>query len=100
MIVGATHIERICSFETKHDAVLIVDAHGVKTSTVTGERVQPIPGRHLQVLEPGNRVELIELPAHDRPQLAGDAPGRFAVDTVPDIPRGVVGERPNHRIAL
>jgi hypothetical protein len=41
--------------------------------------VQPVSRRYLQILEPRHRVDLIELATHDRPQLAGDTPSRFAV---------------------
>jgi len=100
VIVGPTYIERVSAFETKYDAVLVVHAHGVKTSKVTGERVQSIPGRHPQFVEPGHRVDLIQFPVHARPQFVRNAPGRLAVDAVPDVPGSVIGQRPDHRIAL
>ena len=100
VIIGAPHVERVCAFEPEHDPVLIVHAHGVETSKVAAERVQPIPGRHLQILEPRHGVDLIQFPTHDRPELPRDAPSRLAVDAVPDVPRGVIRQRPDHRVAL
>jgi hypothetical protein len=100
VIIRAAHVEGIRAFEPKHDPILIVDAHCMETSEVTGERVPSISGRDLQVVEPGYHVDLIQLPPDDGPQLARDAPSRLAIDTVPDITRGVVSQRPDHGIAF
>jgi Protein of unknown function (DUF1579) len=94
VIVGAPHLERVPAFEPGHDPVLIVHAHRVETSTVTCERVQPIPGRHVQVIEPRHGVDLIQFATHDGPEFARDAPSRLAVDAVPDVARRIIGQRP------
>lgn len=100
MITGASHFERIGAFESEHDAVLIVHPHRVPTPEVTRERVQPISGRYLQVVEPSYRVDLVQFPSHGGPEHARDAPSRLAIDAVPDIARCVIGQRPNHQLAL
>jgi hypothetical protein len=93
MIIGAPDVERVGAFEAEHDPILIVHAHSVEPSPVTAERVQPVAGRDSHIIEPRYRVELIQFAAHDRPEIARNAP-------VPDVPRGVIRQRPDHRRAL
>lgn len=100
MIIGALHVERVTAFEPEHDPILVVHAHGMETSKIAAERVQPISGRYPQVIEPRYGVNLIQFAADDRPELLRDAPCRLAVDAVPDVPGRFIGERPDHRIAL
>jgi hypothetical protein len=100
VIVGTPHVERICALEAEHDAILVVDTYPVNAAEVARERVQTIPGRYFRVIEPSHRIDLIQFPAHDWPQLARNAPSRLAVDAVPDVARGVIRQRPNHCIAL
>jgi hypothetical protein len=96
VIVGAPHLERVRAFEPEHDPVLIVHAHRVTAPEVTGKRVQPIPARHFQVIEPRHGVDLIQFATHDGPEFARDAPSCLAVDAVPDVARRIIGQRPNH----
>ena len=100
MIVGATHVERVCAFAAKDDSKLIVHPNGVKPPEISGERVQPISGRHFEVVEPCYGVDLIELSTHGRPKVARNAASRLTIDAVPDVPRGVIRQRPDHSIAL
>ena len=97
MVVGALHVERVPACEAEHNPILIIHSYRVRSSEVTSERVQPVPGRHLQIVELGHGVDLIEFPTHDRPELTRNPPSRFAVDAVPDIPRGVIRQRPDHK---
>lgn len=46
MIIGALHVERVTAFEPEHDPILVVHVHGMETSTIAAERVQPISGRY------------------------------------------------------
>ena len=100
MIVGALDIERVCACEPEHDPILVVHANGVQSSLVTAERVQPVARRHPQILELRDGVDLIEFAPHDRPELTRNPAGRFAVDAVPDVPRRVSCERPDHWMTL
>jgi hypothetical protein len=100
VIVGAPHVERVSAFETEHDSILVVHTYGVQPSHVTTERVQPVAGRNLQILEARYGVDLIEFATHVRPELTRNPPSRLAVDAVPDVPRGVIRQRPNHSLAL
>lgn len=100
VVIGAAHVERVGAFEPEHDSILVVDAHGVLACQVAGERVQSVSGRHPQVIDPRHRVDLIQRAADERPQILGDTTGGFRVDAVPDVPCRVVGQRPNHRVAL
>jgi hypothetical protein len=49
------------------DPILVVDPDAVLPSTVAGERFQSIPGRNTEIVEPGNRVEILEF-AHGHVQ--------------------------------
>ena len=100
MVVGALHVERISAFEAKHDPILIVDSHRVESSQITAEAMQSVTGRHLQIIKPGHRVDLIELASHVCPELARNPSSRLTVDAVPDVPRCFIGERADHSIAL
>ena len=100
MIVGAPHIERISAFEAEHDSVLVVHTYGVPPSHVATERVQPVAGRNFQILEARYGVDLIEFATHVRPELTRNPPSRPAVDAVPNVPGGVIRQRPDHCLAL
>ena len=67
---------------------------------LSAEGVQSVTGRHVQIVKPGHRVDLIEFATHICPELARNSSSRFAVDAVPDVPGRYIGERPDHRIAL
>ena len=97
MAVGAQHVERIAACEAKYDPILIVHSHRVRPSQISAERVQTVSGRYFQVVNARYGVKLIEFATYDRPQLTRHAPSRFAVDAVPDVPRRLVRERPDHR---
>ena len=94
------HVERISAFEAKHDPTLIVDSHRVEPSQISAKGVQSVTGRHLQIVKPSHRVDLIEFATHVWPEFARNAPRRLTVDAVPDGPGRFIGERPDHRIAL
>ena len=97
MVVGALHVERVPACEAEHNPILIVHSHGVQSSEVASERVQPVPGWYLQIVKHHHGVDLIEFPTHDRPELTRNPPSRFAVDAVPDVPRAVIRQRSDHR---
>ncbi len=96
VVVGAAHVERVGTFEPEHDSVLVVDAHGMPSFEIPGERVQSIAWRHPQVTELRHSIDLIELAADDRPHVLRDSSGSLRIDAVPDVPGRVVGQRPNH----
>ena len=100
MVVGALHVEHVSVFEAKHDPILVVDAHRVEPSQISAEGVQSVTGRHLQIVKPSHRVDLIEFATHVCPELARNPSSRLAVDAVPDVPGRFIRERPDHRIAL
>ena len=100
MVVGALHVERVSVFEAKHDPILVVDAQRVEPSQISAEGVQSVTGRHLQIVKPSHRVDLIEFATHVCPELARNPSSRLAVDAVPDVPGRFIRERPDHRIAL
>jgi hypothetical protein len=99
VVVGALHVECISAFEAKHDPTLVVDSHGVEPSPIGAEGVQSVTGRHLQIVKPSHRVDLIEFATHVGPELARNPPNRLAVDAIPDVAGRFIGERPDHRIA-
>lgn len=100
MIVGAPHVERVSAFEAEHNSILIVHTHSVPPSHGTAERVQPVAGWNFQILEARYGVDLIEFATHVRPELTRNPPSRLAVDAVPDVPRSVICQRPDHSLAL
>jgi hypothetical protein len=100
VIVGTAHVERVWAFEAEHNPILIVHANSVKPSQITAEGVQPVPGRHSQILEARDGVELIKSATHDWPEFARNPPSRPTVGAVPDVPRRVICESPDHLIAL
>ncbi len=100
VVVGAAHVERVGALEPENDPILVVHTHGVLPFQVPGKRVQPIPGRYLQVVELRDGIDLVQFAANDRPQVPGDPAGGLRIDAVPDVPGRVVGQRPNHRLAL
>jgi hypothetical protein len=100
VVVGALHVECVSAFEAKHDPILVVDPHRVEPSHISAEGVQSVTGRHLQIVKPSHRVDLIEFATHVCPELARNPSSRLAVDAVPDVLGRFIRERPDHRIAL
>jgi hypothetical protein len=100
VVVGALDVERISAFEAKYDPILVVDSHGVEPSQIGAKAVQAVTGRHLQIVKPSHRVDLIEFATHVGPELARNPPSCLTVDAVPDVPGRFTGERPDHWIAL
>jgi len=41
------------------------------------------------IIEASHCVDLIQLPTYDGPELAQDAPGRPAIDAIPDVARSL-----------
>jgi hypothetical protein len=100
VIVGTPNIERVRAFEAEHNPILIVHPYGVPPSQVAAERVQSGAGRHFQIFKPRYRVDLIEFATHVRPELTRNPTSRLAVDAIPDVPRGVIRQPPDHSLAL
>jgi hypothetical protein len=46
--------------QAKHDPILVVDPHRVEPSQISAEGVHSVTGRHLQIVKPSHRVDLIE----------------------------------------
>ena len=80
MVIGTPHVVRVRSLKPKDDPVLVVDANRVEACEVAHERVQSVARRHLQVIELRDRINLVQLPLDDRPQVPRDAPGSLVVD--------------------
>ena len=100
VVIRAQHVERISTFKAKHDPILVVDPHRVEPSQISAEGVQSVTGRHLQIVKPSHRVDLIEFATHVCPELARNSSSRLAADAVPDVPGRYISERPDHKIAL
>ena len=79
MVVRTPHFEYVRAFEAKDDSILIVYTDGVPAAQVPAQSVQAIAGGHLQVIEPDDGVDLIQLPPDDGPEIARDAPGGLRV---------------------
>jgi hypothetical protein len=78
MIIGYFNISRavLCPLET--DAVLIVDADAMLSLPISGQQLQPVAGRHPQILKRSRRIKLIELPACNSPEVfRANFPRRF-----------------------
>jgi hypothetical protein len=76
MIVLDADFIRMAALPSKRDAVLVVHADAVPPGLVSLQGLQPIPGRHQQIIEPSGGVQQLQLPVGDAPQVARDAPGR------------------------
>lgn len=75
------------------DAPLIVDADAVPPRAPTDERLESIPGRHSEFIEPDGRIHDAELPEHDAAEVGRVAPDRFAL---PEALGVAVSEAANH----
>jgi len=58
VVISTPYIERVTAFQTEDDSILIVHAHGVQPSQVISESVQLVAGRHSQILEARDGVDL------------------------------------------
>jgi hypothetical protein len=60
MVIGDLRLERVTPAPNETDAPPVVDPDAVLPSSVTLERLQPIPGRGPKVLEPPSPVKIQE----------------------------------------
>lgn len=61
MVVADFNVVGIAIDEAKTDAPLVVDRYGVLAMPIAPEGVEPVPGRSLQVVEPGCEIHIFEL---------------------------------------
>ena len=94
MIIGAPYLERVGILRTGTRFGIGRSLAARANPEITRQPVQPISRRHLQIVEPGYRVDLVQFPSHDGPEHARDAPSCLAIHAVPDVPGGVVRQRP------
>jgi len=81
----------------KTDSVLFVDTNAVLTFPISDKRLEAITGRNLQFFERLHRIELVELPRGNCPELLWTGfSGGFRIDTVEDVFSGPIAERFNH----
>lgn len=93
MVVGAADVVGVVAVEPEDHTILVVDPDGVIPGQIPGEHVEATTGWDLQVVESHHGVDPVELSAHRRPELLGNAPLCLAVDTVPDVPSRVVAQQ-------
>ncbi|MGA8892300.1 MAG: hypothetical protein WB493_12075 [Anaeromyxobacteraceae bacterium] len=86
-------VTRVAILEAKTHSPLIVDANAPLARTVASETLQAVGGRHSQVIDAGDRIQLDE--SHDRASadLEGNAAG-FARRV--KVLGSRVRERPDH----
>jgi hypothetical protein len=79
------------------DPILVVDPDAVLPSTVARERFQSIPGRNAEIVEPHNRVEILELALGDPPERRGARPpGGLRPLAIEDVLCPLPTETPDH----
>jgi hypothetical protein len=78
-------------------AVLIVDPNTVLPTPIAFQRFQTISGRHAQLVQGDDRIQLVQLSARDPPQrLRAALPGRLRRPPIEDIRSRVIGKRTDH----
>jgi hypothetical protein len=79
------------------DAVLIVDPDAMLTGSIPGQRLETVARWNPERLEGNRRIETVDLPAGDRPELRGaGSPRGFRVPSVKEVCGAGIGERPDH----
>jgi hypothetical protein len=58
MVVGGFYVVGVAALEAETDAVLVVDPDSLLTLSVSTQSMEPVSGRHLQLLD---AIDLIEL---------------------------------------
>ena len=93
MIVDNLDIVRIAVLPSKADAPLIVDTNAVSTFPPAAQCLEPIAGRHDQVLKSAGSMQVQELPPRlpltrtkPRDEFVGEESGRVAVSKRSDHP--------------
>ncbi len=74
MIVHELNVIGVPVAPDKADAPLLVDADRMLSAPLAGERLQPVAGRHAQVVEPRNGVEQEQRSATSRGTRFGALP--------------------------
>lgn len=95
MTVRATHVVRVRAFEAEDDALPVVDANRMVAGEIAGQGMQSICWRNLQVVQPRDGINPIELPPDDRPEAAGN----LADGAIPDVSGRVISDRWDHPLA-
>jgi hypothetical protein len=69
VVVDAANVDRIGTNELEHDPILVVHAHRMPPFQVACQRVKAVPRRDPEIVEFRYRVQLVELPSDDRPEV-------------------------------
>src|SRR5271155_5337700 len=62
MIIDNFYIERVTVLPSETDAPLVINADAVLTRPIPKQSLEPVPGRHSQIIEGLRIVQLCQLP--------------------------------------
>jgi hypothetical protein len=100
VIVCAANLFTIAVRELEDDSILPVHADTVKTNEISPQLLQPVGGRHPQVLDGCAGIQQIEFLLHPAPELASNPAGRFGVAPVIDVGGRYIPETGDHRNSI
>ena len=91
---------RMAVLPSKRDAILLVDADAVATSSIALQSFQAIARRNREILQLGGSVEQLQLPLRTSPEVTRDSPGETGIPVAEQIRRGLISERVNHALYI
>jgi len=89
------NVIRIAPGPPEADAPLIVDPDAMLAGTVALQFLQPVAGRHPQILQRLSGIDSHQPPQHGALERRGKAPDALPVE---EMLRISIGEAPDHRI--
>jgi hypothetical protein len=93
VIVSDLDVGRSGSTPAEADPLLVVDPDAVLSRPISPESLEPIPGRHPQIVERLRSIDDQQLPIRHPLQIRAEPPHAL---TPPDPFRVRIGERPDH----
>lgn len=100
MVILATDFMCIPILKTKSDPQPVIDPNAVASFLVTLQRLQPISGRHTQIVEFCGGIYHIEFASHYRPDVLLNFPRRLRVFAVEQVLGRWIRKRLDHGTLL
>ena len=97
MVICYFNIMGIAINKSKAYSPLVVYPDAVLPQPVFPQRLQPIPRRNGEIVQPHGDIERFELPLSHAPELTRDSPCQTRIALAKQVGRRLVSERLNHR---
>lgn len=96
MVIRASNVAAVATFEAEYYPVLLIDAHAVEIREITPPFLKAVRRGNLQVAHGDRGVKHIQLQLNSAPQFPRDPACGLRIQAMVNIFSGAIGERDNH----